>query len=264
MEVLLAGETFSAMTSVAAGNDVVVSAAWTNGAIAFNAALARAGVSVTQVGGERCGAEFPRDLETLARYRVVIISDVSALTLLVTSEARAGCIGVNRLELLRTYVENGGGLLMAGGYMGYQGIFGTAGFHDTAVEDVLPVRCLPWRDGLEAPEGIHPTIEFRHPILTGIDAPMPPILGLNKVDFRQDGTSRLAVTCIYRGSKWPLLATREYGRGRTVAWTTDIGPHWLSQEFLAWPLYGTLMANIVLWLAGDELGGPETDAVLQI
>lgn len=264
MDVLLAGETFSATTSVAAGNDVVVSATWTNGATAFNAALSAAGVTVTQIGGERCGGEFPCDLAALARYRVVIISDVSALTLLVTPEARAGRIGVNRLELLRIYVENGGGLLMAGGYMGYQGMFGTAGFHDTAVEDILPVRCLPWRDGLEAPEGLYPTIQFRHPILTGIDEPMPPILGLNRVDFRQDGTSRLAITCAYRGTRWPLLATREYGRGRAVAWTTDIGPHWLSQEFLAWPHYGKLMANIVLWLAGDKLGGTESDAALKI
>lgn len=259
MEVLLAGETFSATTTVAAGSDVVVSATWTNGATAFNAALASAGITVTQIGGERCGAEFPRDLEALGRYRAVVVSDVSALTLLVTPEARAGRVGVNRLELLKAYVENGGGLLMAGGYMGYQGMFGTAGFHDTALEEVLPVRCFPWRDGLEAPEGLHPTVQYRHPILTGIDKPMPPILGLNRVDFRQDGTSRLAVTCAYRGKKWPLLATREYGRGKTVAWTTDIGPHWLSQDFIAWPLYGKLMANIMLWLVGHEFGEQAAD-----
>ncbi|MEI9413178.1 glutamine amidotransferase, partial [Mesorhizobium salmacidum] len=41
-------------------------------------------------------------------------------------------------------------------------------------------------------------------------------------------------------------------RGRTVAWTTDIGPHWLSQDFLGWPLYGRLMGNMVRWLAGTE------------
>ena len=35
-------------------------------------------------------------------------------------------------------------------------------------------------------------------------------------------------------------------------WATDIGPHWLSQNFLGWPFYGTLMANIIRWLACRE------------
>ncbi|WP_457102863.1 glutamine amidotransferase [Mesorhizobium sp. URHB0026] len=34
------------------------------------------------------------------------------------------------------------------------------------------------------------------------------------------------------GSDWPLLAARNHGRARTLAWATDIGPHWLSQDFL--------------------------------
>jgi uncharacterized membrane protein len=253
MNVLLAGETFAATTSVAIGGDVLTSATAINGATAFNAALAAEGIAVTQIGGERCAAEFPYDVDALAQYQAVVISDVGALTLLVTPDARAGRVGVNRLDVLKAYVESGGGLMLAGGYMGFQGMFGTARFHDTAVEDVLPVRCFPWKDGLEAPEGLHPSILFpSHPILSGVDQPMPPILGLNKVDFRRDGTSSLVATCPYRGTNWPLLATREYGKGRSVAWTTDIGPHWLSLDFLAWPLYGKLMANIIRWLARDE------------
>ncbi|MER9852071.1 glutamine amidotransferase [Mesorhizobium sp. M0106] len=55
-----------------------------------------------------------------------------------------------------------------------------------------------------------------------------------------------------RGTDWPLLAVGSHGRGRTIAWATDIGPHWLSQDFLGWPFYGRLMANMVRWLAGDE------------
>ncbi|WP_281404889.1 hypothetical protein [Mesorhizobium sp. B4-1-3] len=40
MKILLAGETFSATTSVASGTEVLTSAAYVNGATAFNAALA--------------------------------------------------------------------------------------------------------------------------------------------------------------------------------------------------------------------------------
>lgn len=253
MNVLLAGETFAATTSVAVGGDVLTSATTVNGATAFNAALAAAGITVTQIGGDRCAAEFPDSLNALTRYQGVIISDVGALTLLVTQDARAGRAGVNRLEILRAYVEGGGGLMLAGGYMGFQGMFGTARFHDTPVEDVLPIRCLPYSDGMEVPQGLQVAVmEPSHAIFAGIDGPWPPILGMNKLTFRGDGSSRLLATCQYRGTDWPLLSIRNHGRGRTVAWATDIGPHWLSQDFLGWPHYGKLMTNIIRWLAGNE------------
>ena len=66
-----------------------------------------------------------------------------------------------------------------------------------------------------------------HPILAGINEPLPPILGLNKLEFRGDATSTLLAVCQYRGNDWPLLAVRNYGRGRSLIWSTDIGPHWL-------------------------------------
>ena len=110
MNVLLAGETFAATTSVAAGSDVVTSAVWTNGATAFNAAMAAAGITVTQIGGERS----PRSFRTawMRSYQAVVISDVGALTLLVTPDARAGRVGINRLDVLKAYVESGGGLML--------------------------------------------------------------------------------------------------------------------------------------------------------
>ena len=112
MNVLLAGETFAATTSVAVGGDVLTSAVSTNGATVFNAALAAADIAVTQIGGERCAAEFPLSLDALAQYQAVVISDVGALTLLVTPDARAGRVGVNRLDVLKAYVESGGGLML--------------------------------------------------------------------------------------------------------------------------------------------------------
>jgi uncharacterized membrane protein len=254
MKVLLAGETFLAITSVAVGGETTTNTNWSNGALAFNAALAAADIAVTQIGGERCGADFPRNLAALADYDAVILSDVGALTLLVTPDARGGHVGPNRLEVLKAYVAAGGGLMLAGGYMGFQGMFGTARFADTAVEDVLAVRCLPYSDGLEVPEGLAATLlEPTHPIFDGIEEPLPPILGLNKLDFRGDDTSTLLAVCQYRGRDWPLLAVRTFGKGRSVIWSTDVGPHWLSRDFLGWHHYGTLMTNIVRWV-GDKRG----------
>lgn len=253
MKVLLAGETFLATSTVAAGGDTITSATWSNGALAFNAALAAAGIAVTQIGGEHCGADFPRRMEELAAYDAVILSDVGALTLLVTPDARSGKVGPNRLELLKDFVAGGGGLMLAGGYMGFQGMFGTARFADTAVEDVLPVLCQPYSDGLEVPEGLAAQVlDSTHPILAGITEPLPPILGLNKLAFRGDEASTLLAVCNYRDKTWPLLATRRHGAGRSLIWSTDIGPHWLSQAFLAWPQYGTLMTNIVTWLCRKD------------
>ena len=103
MKVLLAGETFLATTSVAVGGDTIINTSWSNGALAFNSALAASGFMVTQIGGEHCGSDFPRTLAELAGFDAVILSDVGALTLLVTPDARGGLVGPNRLELLKAF-----------------------------------------------------------------------------------------------------------------------------------------------------------------
>lgn len=249
MKALLAGETFASITSVAVGSQVLTQAGWSNGAKAFIAAARSGGIEITHIGGERCSDEFPLNPTELAEYDVVILSDVGALTLLVGPDTRRGRVGVNRLTLIKEFVEAGGGLLCAGGYMSFQGMFGTAGFHDTAVEDALPIRCQTGPDGLEVPEGLRASIElFDHEIWRGIDGPLPPVLGMNRVSLR-DGSELLA-SCLHRGAHWPLLAVSEFGRGRSAAWTSDIGPHWLTEEFTNWPGYAPLIVNILRWLAG--------------
>ena len=40
------------------------------------------------------------------------------------------------------------------------------------------------------------------------------------------------------------------GSGRSLAWTSDIGPHWCPPDFLEWPGYERLWANAINWLAG--------------
>jgi uncharacterized membrane protein len=108
---------------------------------------------------------FPQSAEALKGYSAIILSDVSALTLLFTPESRQGHVSVNRLRLLCDYVVNGGSLMMAGGYTSYQGMEGRAHYHETPVEDCLPVICLPSSDALEAPEGLLPTVVTSHPIV---------------------------------------------------------------------------------------------------
>ena len=247
--VLLAGETFTITQSTAHGYDVGASSHYANGAVHFLASLAGSGYSVEQLASERCEIDFPRTPEALAAYAAVIISDIGALTLLFTPESRAGRPSVNRLVLLRDFVEAGGGLLMVGGYTGFQGMHGTARYHATPLEDCLPVTCMPHADGLETPEGQTPTIIAAHPIASGLPKTLPPILGLNRVAARE-GATVIAETR-YRGAAHPLLVAWDFGKGRSLAWTTDIGPHWMSQDFLANASYAALMRNMIAWLCRD-------------
>ena len=244
--VLIAGEIFPPP-----GSGLSSDAGFVNGAATFIEALAAHDIRVRQVGAGRCEREFPGSTAALDEFSAVVLSDVGALSLLLTAEARAGFPGVNRLEVLRQWVELGGGLMMAGGYTSFQGMDGTARFHRTAVEDCLPVECLPYADGLEAPEGLSPlVVDAAHPVVATLAGPWPKVLGVNMVRTRGDG-SLLVAKCDYRGEAFPLLAVRNYGDGRTLAWTTDIGPHWLSRPFLDWPGYRTLATNMIRWVARE-------------
>ena len=46
----------------------------------------------------------------------------------------------------------------------------------------------------------------------------------------------------------PLLVTGQHGKGRTLAWTSDIGPHWLPDSFVKWPGYAKLWRNALAWV----------------
>src|SRR5690606_19494771 len=121
----------------------------------------------------------------------------------------------------------------------------SARYHRTPIEEVLPVTMLPYDDRVELPEGIHPTpVRPDHPILSRIHGEWPPLLGLNEVQVKPD--AHLLARC----GDYPLLAVREVGKGRTLAWTSDIGPHWCPEEFLAWEGYEALWNASVHWLAG--------------
>ena len=250
--VLLAGETFHVTSFAAKGYEVGASSRYSNGAERYIKGLAAHDIAVVQIGGERCESEFPTTMDALAAYSAVVLSDVGALSLLYTPETRAGRRSVNRLALLREWVEKGGALMMAGGYCSFQGIDGLAMFRGTAVEECLPVECFPGPDGLEAPEGLDPIIdEPHHSILAGLSSPIPYVLGMNRVAARGGVETKTLIHCGHRNGQMPLLSVREYGAGRTLVWMTDIGPHWLSQDFMQWPGYDLLMANMIRWLTRE-------------
>lgn len=46
--------------------------------------------------------------------------------------------------------------------------------------------------------------------------------------------------------------TGRYGAGRTLAWTSDIGPHWVPTVFAEWPGCARLWRQSLAWLTASE------------
>ena len=139
--------------------------------------------------------------------------------------------------------------MMVGGYLSFQGINGSARFRDTSIEEILPVNILPYDDRIEIPQGFSIEVGFSgsHSILEGLEGKWPPLLGINEVTVK-DGANQLLQIPEKFGSH-PLLVEWKYAKGKTIVWTSDIGPHWVSKEFLNWKGYSKLWNQIFHWMS---------------
>jgi len=254
-KVLLAGESWVSTATHAKGFDQFASITFHLGAEPLVAALADSDFDIRYMPSHEAQRDFPQTLEALSPYDVVILSDIGANTLLLHPDTWIKSRPTpNRLRLIRGYVAAGGGLLMAGGYYSFQGINGGARYRGTPVAEVLPVEILPYDDRVEVPEGFVPVItDTVHPIVGGFAGAWPMLLGFNEVQAKPDATVIATVSGDY-GQK-PLLVAGGYGKGRAVAWTSDIGPHWLPPEFVDWDGYGRLWRQTLAWLAAGRAAG---------
>jgi len=252
-KVLLAGESWVSTATHIKGFDQFPTVTYHTGADELLAALKDSPFDVTFMPAHEAQRSFPQTMEALSAYDAVVLSDLGANTLLLHPDTWIHSKPTpNRLRLLRDYVGKGGGLLMFGGYYSFQGINGGARYHKTPVEEVLPVSCLPVDDRVEVPEGYAPVVvgPQSHPILKGLGKDWPILLGFNEVVVK-DGAEVLAtVSSEYRSL--PLLVTGKYGQGRTVAWTSDVGPHWLPPGFIAWNGYKTLFEQMLGWATSKD------------
>ncbi|MFC0400001.1 glutamine amidotransferase [Paraburkholderia rhizosphaerae] len=244
-KVLLAGESWTSTATHAKGFDQFASITHHNGAEQFLALFERGDYAITYMPSHDAQTHFPMTLEALNEWDAVILSDIGANTLLLHPDTWINSQrSPNRLKLLRDYVAAGGGLMMIGGYLSFQGINGSARFRNTPVEEVLPVRCLPYDDRVEVPEGFTPECVTQHPLVHGIDGAWPHLLGYNEVELKPDATLVMQVP----GTAHPLLAAGQFGAGRTLAWTSDMSVHWLPPEFSSWHGYERLWRNSLDWL----------------
>lgn len=195
----------------------------------------------------RVSCDFPDSADGLKKYDAIIISDVGANTFLLPVETFLQCKKTpNKLQILKDYVLDGGGLCMAGGYMSFMGIEGKGKYHDSILEQVLPVNFQCCDDRMEHPEGLEVSIDpDSHPIFHGLPEKLEGILGYNKASAKPGAQ----VLASIEGD--PFLAVGTFGKGRSIAYATDIAPHWASPEFCESAAYAVLWRNMVRWLAGE-------------
>jgi len=248
IHVLLAGESWVSNSTHFKGWDFFSSTVYETGVGYLKEALENTNIEFEHMPGHLAADQFPFTLKELAKYEVIILSDLGANTLLLPGDVwLKGKSVPNRLKVLKEWVHDGGGLAMCGGYYSFAGIYGAAKFYRTPIEEVLPVNIYTFDDRVERPEGPLPEIlKPEHPIVEGIAQPWPYLLGFNEVQCKPDAD------LIARIDGFPLLATRDVGKGRTLAWTSDIGPHWCPEPFVQWKGYSQFWRQAITWLAGKS------------
>jgi uncharacterized membrane protein len=248
--ILLAGESWSITSIHSKGFDTFTTVEYAEGADHLLGALRGAGHEVTFMPSHVAAREFPATVDELLGYDAVLLSDIGANTLLIHPAGFSrGERHPNRLDALREWTLGGGGLGMVGGYLTFQGIEAKANYRNTVLAEILPVEMEPGDDREECPQGVHPRSTGEHPLVAGLEGEWPAILGYQRLVAR-DG-AQVAATVGAR----PLLVVGEAGSGRTLAYATDIGPHWAPEEFTSWDGFGIVWDRAVRWLAGERLGG---------
>ena len=244
--VLLAGETWVMHTIHQKGYDSFTTTDYGEGHHFLQAALKAGGLEVVHLPNHLAGRQFPTTLEELAAYDAVILSDIGANTLLLHPDTFVRSIATpNRMDLLAEWTRRGGGLIMVGGYLTFNGIEGKGNWGGTAVEATLPVTLVPGDDRVESPQGERPRVTGPdHPLALGLDAEWPALLGWNRLIAKPDAS----VVAEVGGD--PLLVAEQVGEGRSVAFASDCGPHWAPPAFCDWSGYAPLWQNIVNWATG--------------
>lgn len=253
-KILLVGESWVSSATHYKGFDQFGSVTFHLGAEPLVQALKDSDFDLTYMPAHEAVTKFPFDAGGLSEYRAIILSDIGANSLLLPPDVWLhGRRVPNRLKLIREWVAAGRGLLMVGGYFSFQGIDGKARWRGTPVEDALPVTCLPYDDRIEVPEGFVPVMAAPadHPILAGLDGEWPFLLGANEIIVRDRPDVDILARLPEEQGAHPLLVTGTHGKGRSAAWASDIGPHWVPQAFCDWHGYGRLWTNLLTWLTPD-------------
>lgn len=240
-KVLFVGESWTATVTEIKGFNTFGASKYETGLGWIDKAIESAGYQFEYMPSHVAHDHFPFSMDELKEYSCVVLSDVGADTFLMPTETFSQSRKFpNRCQLLKDYVLQGGSLLMIGGYMTFNGIGGQGKWWATPVQDVLPVQLLTYDDRMEHCEGVVAEIvNPEHPVLNGIKAPWPAVLGYNKCIIKSE-SELVATVC---GD--PFIAFGTYGEGKTGIFSSDCSPHWAPPEFCNWEYYDVLFKNIL-------------------
>ncbi len=250
MRILMSGESWMINTNHIKGVDMFVANSYDESNVdIFRAMFEKAGFCFDFIPSHLAISQFP-GREGLKNYDVVILSDIGSDTLLLHPDATVRFRACeNRLDALVQFVEEGGGLIMFGGWNSFCGQRGIARYNRSSLAQVLPVTMYDFDDRVEAPQGVQPEITREgHPIFQGVDTHLPAFLGYNQLKPRE-GAEVLG----WFGQD-VFIACAEYGKGRSIAYASDITTHWATPEWVESSNYERLVLNMMCWLAGKATG----------
>jgi len=243
--VLIAGESWTVHSIHQKGFDSFTTTEYAEGVRWLKAALEAADREVAYQPSHVAARDFPDTAEDLSAYDCVMLSDIGANTLLLHPDTFVRSKPLpNRLQAIRDYVANGGGLVMIGGYLTFQGIDAKAQYAGSAIEEALPVTLHRHDDRVECPQGVTPVVATAHPIVDGLEGPWPDLLGYNQI------VPKAGATVLVTVGDDPLIVAGSFGKGRAVAFASDCGPHWAPPAFVEWSGYQRLWGQIANWAAG--------------
>lgn len=242
MKLLFIGESWVVHMIHTKGYDSFNSTKYEEGATYLLDCLRRDGIDVTYMPSHEVQVRFPSTLEELQVYDAIVISDIGANTFLLRNPTFYEMqIVPNSLELIRSYVHSGGGLLMIGGYLSFMGIEGKANYKNSPLAEVLPVEMMDKDDRVEMPQGFSPEIVETHAITEGLGE-WPPLLGYNRLKAKSGSTE------LMKQQEDAILVLGEYGNGKTAAYASDCAPHWGSVQFVEWKHYSVFWSRLVNYL----------------
>jgi uncharacterized membrane protein len=144
-----------------------------------------------------------------------------------------------------TAVEQGAGVIMIGGWETFCGLGGD--WADTAIGAILPVEIQRTDDRVNCDQpALLVGTGMTHPITDGLpwSGRPPTIGGFNRCQAKTQAQTLLELQrfsvseqdgkfVFNAGERVPMLAVGSHGKGRTVAFMTDLAPHWVG-GFVDW------------------------------
>lgn len=223
---------------------------------------------------------FPRTLEALLDYDVIIHSDI-----------RKESFSAEQLQNMARLVEEyGGGFVMIGG----NSAFGKGGYHRTILDRIIPVAMERENDSQARPLHLRvPPAALNHPLMalgaTREETELiwsrkfPLLYGYNLVDRAKPGATVLAEDPSAENAYGPrlLLAVQNIGKGRSMAFTSDTTQSWGKDFERLWgePVssggpagrqncdsryYRQFWVNAVRWLAAGRIGRTNNPVTLEL